>query len=358
MGKIYICRMHLIKKKYLLCIISLGFTLSGFSQEQAYKVSYFHTLPNIHIRALKAVSETTAWFASARGVWGYSEDAGASWHIDSIKVDNVYPQFRSIAVLNDSTVLLLSIASPAYLFKTTNKGKTWKLVYKNTGKDIFFDSMIFYTPEDGVAISDPVDSCFQIIKTADGGQTWNILDCANIPKAEKGEACFAASNSNISVSTPNIWFATGGTKARVFRSPDMGKHFTAFNTPMPIGGQLTGIFSLDFFDELNGVIGGGEYNKPDSSLTSLATTEDGGKTWKPFRTGKPIFASCVHLVNTDEFYVTGDNGTYCCTISHGQIREIKDTAGNKLVYTTLSFTPGGKSVWLAGDKGTIAFIKL
>src|ERR1700722_15737855 len=128
----------LMRKNTLLYFISLLFAQHVMAQQVSnFNVSYFHTLPNIHIRALKALSETTAWFASSRGVWGYTEDAGKTWHIDSIKADTSYPQFRSIVVLNDSTVLLLSIASPAYLFKTTNKGKTWKLVYKNTGKDIF-----------------------------------------------------------------------------------------------------------------------------------------------------------------------------------------------------------------------------
>src|ERR1035437_6505673 len=89
-----------------------------FAQSDSiYNVQYFPTIPKISIRALEAMSESKVWFAANRGVWGYTEDAGKSWHIDSIKVDTVYPHFRSIAVLNDSTVLLLSIESPAYLFK-------------------------------------------------------------------------------------------------------------------------------------------------------------------------------------------------------------------------------------------------
>jgi photosystem II stability/assembly factor-like uncharacterized protein len=349
----------MMRKIYLLYFILLFFGQNAFSQKEiSYTVNYFHTLPNIQIRALKAISNTKAWFASGRGIWGYTEDAGATWHIDSIKVDTAYPQFRSIAVLNDSTVLLLSIASPAYLFKTTNKGKTWKLVYKNSAKDIFFDSMIFYTSKDGLAISDPLEGCFQLIKTDDAGETWKQMDCTKIPKAEKGEACFASSNTNIVVHAKNIWFATGGANARVLHSVDMGNHFRAYNSPMPVGGQLTGIFSIDFFDETTGVIAGGEYNKPDSAMVSLATSQDGGISWKPFKTNKPIFGSCVQFKNHDEFYVTGDNGTYKCFIDKAQIIELRDKAGNELKYTTLSFSSDEKSLWLAGDNGAIALINL
>ncbi|HXB11243.1 MAG TPA: hypothetical protein VNZ45_04610, partial [Bacteroidia bacterium] len=99
-----------MQKKYLLYFTCLLFVQNSSAQtESTFNVNYFHTLPNITIRALKAISETKAWFASSRGIWGYTENSGVSWHIDSIKADTVYPQFRSIAVLNDSTVLLLSI---------------------------------------------------------------------------------------------------------------------------------------------------------------------------------------------------------------------------------------------------------
>ena len=101
----------------------------------------YHTLPHISIRALEVLNDSTIWFAANHGVWGYSDNNGTTFHIDSLKADSVYPEFRSIAILNDSTVLLLSIGSPACLFKTSNKGKTWRLVYSNQQKDIFFDSM-------------------------------------------------------------------------------------------------------------------------------------------------------------------------------------------------------------------------
>ena len=78
---------------------------------------------------------------------------------------------------------------------------------------------------------------------------------------------------------PNIWFATGGKAARVFHSPDAGKTWQVFDTPILHGQDTTGIFSIAFRDPLHGVIAGGDYKRPKDDGPNLAFTEDGGKTW-------------------------------------------------------------------------------
>ena len=45
-----------------------------------------------------------------------------------------------------------------------------------------------------------------------------------LPETVKGEAAFAASNSNISVYKNHAWIVTGGQRARVFHSPDKGRY--------------------------------------------------------------------------------------------------------------------------------------
>ncbi|HTA28568.1 MAG TPA: oxidoreductase [Bacteroidia bacterium] len=348
-----------MKKNIFLLFISIIFFANIHAQtDSAYAVQYFNAPPSLSIRALQVIGEAKAWFAANHGVWGYTENGGRTWHIDSIKVDTVYPQFRSIAVLNDSTVLLLSVASPAYLFKTTNKGKTWRLVFKNADRDIFFDCMKFYNAENGIAIADPKDGCCLLIKTKDGGESWKKVDCANIPRAKEGEACFAASNSNIAVYKNNVWFATGGMHARVFHSVDNGNHFEAYESPLPQGEQMTGIFSIDFLNEKTGIIAGGNYVKSDTSVICLALTHDGGKTWMPIKSKKPIFGSCVQFRNAAEFYITGQDGTFKCNIQSGKITELKDKSGEALKFNTLRFSASGKALWLAGSKGNIALIRL
>jgi photosystem II stability/assembly factor-like uncharacterized protein len=332
---------------------------SVMAQEQAVQeIRSFNTVPGIYIRALEVLNDSCVWFAANRGVWGYTMDGGKNWRIDSIKVDTIYPAFRSMALLNDSTALLLCIGSPAYMLKTQNSGKTWRTVYRNDDKDVFFDCMLFSGSRKGLAIGDPLDGCFHLIETTDGGETWRQINCSLLPKAHAGEACFAASNSNLSVRGDHTWFVSGGKNARVFYSAGPGLPFKAFETPLPKGETMSGIFSLDFFDQKKGLISGGHYEKTDTSIISLATTNDGGATWRAIRPEPPFFGSCVRFRNSDEVFVTGHDGTFSIHLPSGKITELKDSSGVSLKFYTLRFSPSAKFLWLAGSAGKITRINL
>ena len=126
------------------------------------------------IRAIEVINDQTVWFAGSRGDYGFTENGGASWRIDSLKFDTITPHFRSIAVTDDA-VFLLSISTPALLYKSKNKGRNWKIVYKEEGENVFYDSMDFWSAKEGIAMGDPTDSCLSVIITKDGGETWQKL---------------------------------------------------------------------------------------------------------------------------------------------------------------------------------------
>src|SRR5207245_9819655 len=127
------------------------------------------------------------------------------------------------------------------------------------------------------------------LPTNEESELWHAISPSQLPEALDGEGAFAASNSCIalederrssaaSASDPNIWFATGGKAARVFPSPDRGKTWEAFNSPILHGPESAGIFSIAFRDAHHGVIAGGDYKRPDDDGPNLAFTEDGGQT--------------------------------------------------------------------------------
>jgi len=345
-----------MRKDILVIFTCILFYTHNFAQE-VLSVHHFTTLPKLSIRALEVLNDTTVWFAANRGVWGYTENSGKTWYIDSLKVDSVYPQFRSIASLNDSTILLLSIASPAYLLKTSNKGKTWKLVYKNTNPKIFFDSMLFYDKKNGFALGDPINGRITLLKTSDGGETWLAMDDDKIGSLAEGEACFATSNTNLDVHKNMLWFVTGGKHSRLFYSSNLGKSFLTYNTPLPQGETMTGIFSFDFFNEKLGIVTGGNYDKTDLSIVSLAITKNGGKTWQTIKHTKPFFGSCVRFRNANDVFITGHDGTFRYNIKSQRTEEIKDAEGESLKFMTLRFSPSGKVMWMAGANGRIALVK-
>ena len=347
-----------MKKIILLVFLTMQFYCATAQQNSTYDVKLFSFLPKLQIRALEVISESKVWFAADRGVWGYTEDAGASWHIDSMKIDNVYPEFRSIASLNDSTFLLLSIVSPAYLVKTTNKGKTWKLVYKNVNEKIFFDCLKFYNKTSGIAIADPIDGHFPIIKTDNGGETWTELALETCPSSEPEEGIFAASNTSIDIQSKNTWFISGGSRARLFYSNDQGVHFKSYDQPILPIEQMNKNGTIDFINSKLGVMGGGNSDNADTICTKLAITKNRGDTWETIKTNLKYSISCVQFHTKNEFYFTSYSGTFKYSIKSKTLTEIKGSNGKPLRYYTLRITPSGNAMWLAGGIGTIALINL
>ncbi len=67
-------------------------------------------------------------------------------------------------------------------------------------------------------------------------------------------------------------------KARVLRSSDHGRSGTIAETPL-LSGAKSGIYSIAFRDNRNGVVVGGTYDKEPEALDNCAVTSDGGATW-------------------------------------------------------------------------------
>lgn len=255
---------------------------------------------NSSIRAIAAIDSQMVWFAGSGGQFGYTENGGQNWTIDSIKHENKAPEFRSIVVTN-SAVFLLSVASPALLYKSVDKGKNWDLVFTDTDTSAFYNSMTFVDDQTGFAVGDPQNGCLTLIKTTDGGQNWAKIGCDILPSTADGEAGFAASNTNVIAKDNHLWLVSGGKKARVFYSSDLGNKWEVFDTPIIQGGTMTGIFSAAFYDEKQGVIFGGNWEKQEHNSQNKAITKDGGKTWRLVNEeGFPGYRSCVQYIpNSD-----------------------------------------------------------
>tara|TARA_B110000037_G_scaffold114064_1_gene131182 strand:- start:2056 stop:3090 length:1035 start_codon:yes stop_codon:yes gene_type:complete len=202
--------------------------------------------------------------------------------------------FRASALVKN-VYFTLSIGSPALLFKDQ------KLVYKETHPAVFYDALHFWNSKDGIAIGDPTDGCMSIIMTRDAGQTWNKIACELLPSAVKGEAAFAASDTNIAIVGDHTWVATGGFSSRILYSSDKGISWTVFETPSIQGLETTGIFSIDFYDALNGFAIGGDYTTPKNQYSNKMRTNDGGKTWEVVAQNQnPGYRSCVQYVPNSE----------------------------------------------------------
>lgn len=251
---------------------------------------------SLSIRAITPMDESSVWFAANYGKVGLID--GKTPKLATIKYEDTLLNFRAIASTKDA-VFVLSIEDPGVLYKIGYKDKEATIieeVYTEKGKKVFYDAIAFWDEKEGIAMGDPTEDCLSILITRDGGNSWKKLNCDILPEIEKGEAAFAASNSNIALFNNHVWIVSGGKKARVFHSSDRGDTWEVFETPIIQGKTMTGIYSVDFFDENIGVIFGGDWENQSYNEGNKAITYDGGKTWDLVSNGKePGYRSSVRF---------------------------------------------------------------
>jgi len=83
------------------------------------------------IRALTVAPNGDVWWAGSAGLVGHKADG--AWTVDTLRSpDGDTPAFRSIAV-TDEAAFVLSIASPALLYRKMHTEATWSVVYTQHG---------------------------------------------------------------------------------------------------------------------------------------------------------------------------------------------------------------------------------
>ena len=343
----------MLHKLLSLILIPFVFSCNTTDKQRLQQTKTFSpTIQNFpfpfNIRAIQAIDEHTVWYSGYDGKFGYTEDGGKTWHNDSIRIDDYVPQFRSI-VVQQNVVFLMSTGSPAIVFKSIDKGQNWQKVYREEHPDCYYNSLAFWDEKEGIAIGDIVDGCLSVIITRDGGESWQKLGCNLLPHYAEDEGGFAASNTNIEIQGDHAWFVTGGQKARVFHSADRGRSWEVFETPITQGGDMTGIYSVDFRDEDNGIIFGGDWEDQSNSNRNKAITNDGGKSWQLISDGKaPDFRSCVQFIpNTvgKQILAVGLPGMSYSTDGGKSWETFSQES-----YYTIRIAESGRVAWLGGQK--------
>lgn len=186
------------------------------------------TIDSISIRAIVAIDSNRVMFAGSNGTYGYYVENKPVILKTLQYNDSLFPGFRSVAT-NGNDFFILSTSNPALLYKTNLVN--YELMYTEVHEKVFYNAMKFFDDQDGIAMGDPIENCLSILLTNDGGNTWKKIPCDQLPEVNKGEAAFAASNTNIKIINNTVWIVTGGTKARVFKSEDRGKTWSVYDTP-------------------------------------------------------------------------------------------------------------------------------
>ena len=310
------------------------------------KVKPLFANDSLSFRAIDILDGSLA-FAGNKSVFGTVSLDTDKVRVNFQKYNGQELAFRSIGH-TATDFFMLSVGNPALLYKTGDSGQM-ELVYKEEGEGVFYDSLQFWNDQEGIAIGDSVNGCLSIIITRDGGKSWQKIACENLPKGKIGEGAFAASNTNIAVFGNMAWIAT--TAGRVYKTIDKGQNWEVTQTPVLNKKDTEGIYSIAFLNDKEGVVIGGDYQKPEGNTANKAITKDGGKTWQLVADGSlPNYKSCVQYVpDTDgkQIVSLGFNGIVFSNNGGDSWQKISDES-----FYTIRFL--NDSIAYAAGKGRIA----
>jgi hypothetical protein len=225
-------------KKLSLLFFSFSFCFFCFAQKGLPAVSLLTQGTKTSIRGLSVVNDNIVWVSGSSGTVGRSNNGGKDWKWFVVKGFEK-TDFRDIEAFDGRTAVIMGVGEPAYILKTIDGGESWKVVYENKTKGMFLDAMEFWNVDAGIVIGDPLNGKFFIARTFDGGATWKEIPEPYKPAADSGEACFAASGTNIrALDNDEAVFISGGLKSSVFIRNEK------INLPIVQGRETTGANSI------------------------------------------------------------------------------------------------------------------
>jgi len=329
------------------------------------------------LRGIAAPADGIVWASGSGGVVLRSRDAGLTFHrVDPVA--NSLLDFRMLAAF-DADHAWAGSAGPwaeSRLYETLDGGATWAERLVNDDPAGFWDALGFWDAAHGLVVGDAVDGYLTVLRTDDGGATWErvaeaalpasptlVLDVGEGVAAEPiGEVCFAASNRSLALgANGEAWIGTGGSVARVWHSVDWGRSWTAAETPMRHGDPAAGIFAVAMDGYGGGVVVGGKFDAPGDEAGTAAFTEDSGKTWHKAQrppTGYrsavapvPGLASSLGVATT--WIAVGTSGASFSTDGGRKWQDL-----NGLALNALAVDPNRRVVYCVGPKGRFCVIPL
>lgn len=260
---------------------------------QAQTVQFSDLLQDkISIRAIE-IWKGKVFYAGTDSKFGYVSLKNSA-DKKQITLSDKKLQFRTLAQ-DRNAFFTISIESPAYFYRISKKDLRSRLIHTDEDKNAFYDALIF---SNGMfyTFSDPNEDLHLKFKEFNLHHDQFFSKTYTKPQMERGEAAFAASNTNIAASRNYLWLATGGKKSRIFRMNRKNRQFEVFETPFIQGASSQGIYSIDFYEDRFGIAVGGDYTDQAGNINNIATSTDAGKTWQIQASGNNAgYSTCVKI---------------------------------------------------------------
>lgn len=314
---------------------------------------------NSLLQALHAVNDSVVWAVGNSGVVLRTVNAGTQWNrIATPAGDSLH--YRDVHAVSTDTAWILAIGNgtASRIYRTTDGGASWALQFMNRDTSAFYDCFAFGSRRSAVVFGDAsgtgTEARTNMLRTSDGA-TWTAIAQASVPKPLPGEGAFAASGQCVvHADSSTVYVATGAPGARLFRSRDAGRTWSAENTPF-VRGTAAGLTGMSFTSAMRGIAVGADINRlrNDTSSTVVGVTTDGGRSWtmrkRPALPGALAGVTWVPAAG-DEVAVVSSYGGSSWTADAGRTWT---TLGPDV---TAGVTMSGRRVWLGG-RGTVYLVE-
>ena len=329
------------------------FTLSAQKQPT---IEIITSGTNTSLRGMSIPSEQVIWVSGSNGSIGKSVNAGRTWHW-MIVAGLEKRDFRDIEAFDSNTAIAMAVDNPAVIVKTTNGGATWNKVFERAMPGMFLDAMDFKNKKEGICIGDPLDISqkgtkqFYIIRTFDGGDTWKEIQSDKIPAAQPDEAIFAASGTNISFldnADFEYAFVTGGSVSNLHFIGGKKDQNKIIKIPIVQGKQTTGTFSMATNKRKKFYCVGGDYKAPENKIGNYMYTTNEGIIWNSASANQPDgYRSCICIIKDKTMAACGPTGV---DFAQNGTKEWKKVSAEGFNVCMVSKR---KQVFFAGEKGKI-----
>ncbi|MCC6600688.1 MAG: T9SS type A sorting domain-containing protein [Crocinitomicaceae bacterium] len=242
-------------------------------------VTWYYILTNSNNNVRKIVfKDASNGFLTTNGAYTIykTTDGGATWNFSSaFSMDTPANDF----IFVDVNTGLLAL-SGGDIVRTADGGNSWTAVYNGS---IPLFGFVFTDAQNGYCVGDDGT----ILRTTDGGANWSDISLTGISLSLTGGR---------STSSETLFMGESGMRVR-----GTGDTFT-IESEWSVGHGT--LFALGFYDENNGIVGG---SVSDFSEGIALRTNDGGNSWK--RISLPSIADIfdVHYVSATDVYLLGQN---------------------------------------------------
>lgn len=244
---------------------------------------------------LDAVSPNLVWAAGRNAqanttILYKSQDVGTSWQavVGNFPAEGTH----ALKVLTAEQGVAQGVDG---LFLTTDGGKQWQITFQEVANYRNFDHLFFLDNQIGFAaggifsddskLGSPVFNQGAVIKTTDGGRTWQKLSSA----FGRITALFFLDSHNGFITTQNqdLWTTIDGGSTWQIRA-----------TKLP----STGV-DMAFLSPKNGIL-----VTSDSKTSAIYNTSDGGVSWQSEYSTQQFNLTNLSVIDAQTMYVNGTDG--------------------------------------------------